>query len=93
MTMNLRSDDTFVEDEGWHKAAEHYSLFLQRHQNQNIVYLELGVGYNTPVIIKYPFTFVISQLHITMTSLSFELLPVTEPHVHVTSLLQIFLSM
>lgn len=55
MTMNLRSDNTFVEDEGWHKAAERYSLFLQRHKNLNVVYLELGVGYNTPAIIKYPF--------------------------------------
>jgi len=55
LTMNLRSDNTFVEDAGWHKAAERYSLFLQRHKNLNIVYLELGVGYNTPGIIKYPF--------------------------------------
>lgn len=55
LTMNLRSDNTFVEDEGWHKAAERYSLFLQRHKNLNIVYLELGIGYNTPGIIKYPF--------------------------------------
>ncbi len=55
MTMNLRSDNTFVEDEGWHKAAERYELFLRRHKNLNILFLELGVGYNTPVIIKYPF--------------------------------------
>ena len=55
MTMNLRSDDKFVEDEGWHKAAEHYQDFLQAHEGQHILYLELGVGYNTPVIIKYPF--------------------------------------
>lgn len=55
LTMNLRSDSSFVEDEGWHKAAERYHLFLQRHENLNIVYLELGVGYNTPGIIKYPF--------------------------------------
>ena len=55
MTMNLRSDNTFVEDEGWHLAAERYSLFLQRHRNMKILFLELGVGYNTPVIIKYPF--------------------------------------
>ncbi len=55
MTMNLRSDETFVEDAGWHQAAERYSLFMQRHHNLKIVYLELGVGYNTPVIIKYPF--------------------------------------
>ena len=53
--MNLRSDDKFVEDEGWHRAAERYELFLRRHQNMRILFLELGVGYNTPVIIKYPF--------------------------------------
>ncbi|MCD8380686.1 MAG: Sir2 silent information regulator family NAD-dependent deacetylase [Lachnospiraceae bacterium] len=55
MTMNLRSDDTFVEDEGWHEAAERYSLFLRRHEGMQTLFLELGVGYNTPVIIKYPF--------------------------------------
>ena len=55
MSMNLRADQTFVEDEGWHKASERYSEFLRRHQGLNIVYLELAVGYNTPGIIKYPF--------------------------------------
>ena len=55
MTMNLRADDTFVEDEGWHIAAERYSEFLRRHEGQKILFLELGVGYNTPGIIKYPF--------------------------------------
>jgi len=55
MTMNLRSDDTFVEDEGWHRAAERYSLFLRRHEGMQMLFLELGVGYNTPGIIKYPF--------------------------------------
>ncbi|MCD8020291.1 MAG: Sir2 silent information regulator family NAD-dependent deacetylase, partial [Clostridiales bacterium] len=55
MTMNLRSDDTFVEDEGWHRASERYSLFLRRHEGMQTLFLELGVGYNTPVIIKYPF--------------------------------------
>ncbi len=55
MTMNLRCDNTFVEDEGWHKAAECYSDFLRRHKNLHILFLELGVGRNTPVIIKYPF--------------------------------------
>lgn len=55
LTMNLRSDDKFVEDEGWHEAAERYELFIRRHQNMRILFLELGVGYNTPVIIKYPF--------------------------------------
>ena len=55
MTMNLRADDTFVEDEGWHRASERYADFLRRHEGTETVYLELGVGGNTPVIIKYPF--------------------------------------
>lgn len=55
MAMNLRTDSTFVEDEGWHKAAERYQDFIRRHQGMHILYLELGVGGNTPVIIKYPF--------------------------------------
>lgn len=55
MTMNLRADDKFVEDEGWHIAAGWYSEFLRRHENAAVLFLELGVGYNTPVIIKYPF--------------------------------------
>ena len=55
MTMNLRSDNTFVEDEGWHLAAERYDDFLRRHDGLKVLYLELGVGANTPVIIKYPF--------------------------------------
>lgn len=55
VTMNLRSDNRFVEDEGWHEAAERYENFLQTRGNLRILFLELGVGYNTPVIIKYPF--------------------------------------
>lgn len=55
MSMNLRCDDTFVEDEGWHMAAERYENFLNSRKNQHILFIELGVGYNTPVIIKYPF--------------------------------------
>ncbi len=55
MTMNLRSDDKFVEDEGWHEAAERYERFLRTRGNGRILFLELGVGYNTPGIIKYPF--------------------------------------
>jgi NAD-dependent SIR2 family protein deacetylase len=55
MTMNLRSDNKFVEDSGWHKAVERYEDFLQTHEGRHILFLELGVGYNTPVIIKYPF--------------------------------------
>lgn len=55
LTMNLRSDDKFVEDEGWIKASERYENFLRTRQNQSVLFLELGVGYNTPAIIKYPF--------------------------------------
>lgn len=55
MAMNLRADDTFVQDEGWYAASERYYDFLRRHKNLNVLYLELGVGGNTPVIIKYPF--------------------------------------
>ncbi|MCR4777102.1 MAG: Sir2 silent information regulator family NAD-dependent deacetylase, partial [Saccharofermentans sp.] len=54
LTMNLRSDDKFVEDEGWHEAAKRYEEFNETHKGK-VLYLELGVGYNTPVIIKYPF--------------------------------------
>lgn len=55
LIMNLRSDDKFVEDEGWHRAAERYQNFLRTRAGEKILFLELGVGYNTPVIIKYPF--------------------------------------
>lgn len=55
MTMNLRSDNRFVEDEGWHLAAERYENFLRTRKNLSVLFLELGVGYNTPGIIKYPF--------------------------------------
>ncbi|MBR3019002.1 MAG: Sir2 silent information regulator family NAD-dependent deacetylase [Clostridia bacterium] len=54
LTMNLRSDDKFVEDDGWHRAMERYECFLRTHGGK-VLFLELGVGYNTPVIIKYPF--------------------------------------
>ena len=54
LTMNLRSDNKFVEDEGWHQAAERYENFL-RTRGGKVLFMELGVGYNTPVIIKYPF--------------------------------------
>ena len=55
MTMNLRIDGTFVEDADWHAAAERYRDFLEAHETGKVLYLELGVGGNTPVIIKYPF--------------------------------------
>ncbi|WP_164505374.1 hypothetical protein [Actinobaculum sp. 313] len=55
MTTNLRADDTFVEDDGWHDAAARYRDFLQRHAEGRVMYLELSVGGNTPGIIKYAF--------------------------------------
>ena len=55
MTMNLRADDSFVEDEGWHRASAAYAGFLRGHEGLRTLYLEIGVGANTPVIIKYPF--------------------------------------
>lgn len=55
LTMNLRSDDKFVQDRGWYQAAERYEDFLRRHQKGRVLYLELGVGFNTPGIIKYSF--------------------------------------
>lgn len=55
MMLNLRADNRFVEDEGWHQAKSNYSKWLSENVDKKIVYLELGVGMNTPVIIKYPF--------------------------------------
>ena len=55
MTTNLRADDSFVEDEGWRRASLAYSKFLEEHEDKHVLYLELGVGGNTPGIIKYPF--------------------------------------
>lgn len=55
MTMNLRCDDKFVQDEGWYIAAMQYDDFIRRHKDLDILFLELGVGANTPGIIKYPF--------------------------------------
>ncbi|MDO4266758.1 MAG: Sir2 silent information regulator family NAD-dependent deacetylase [Eubacteriales bacterium] len=55
MTMNLRCDSTFVQDAGWYEAAERYEAFLEKHEGKRLLFLELGVGGNTPGIIKYPF--------------------------------------
>ena len=55
MSMNLRADMTFVQDKGWHEASNRYADFIRRHKKLHILYLELGVGTNTPGIIKYPF--------------------------------------
>ena len=55
MSMNLRADDTFVQDTGWYRATQKYESFLRTHQNSKVLFLELGVGFNTPGIIKYNF--------------------------------------
>jgi NAD-dependent SIR2 family protein deacetylase len=61
MTMNLRQDDLFVQDAGWHSAAERYREFIQNYKNRRILFLELGVGGNTPGIIKYPFWHMVNE--------------------------------
>ena len=55
LTMNLRSDDKFVEDDGWQSAAAEYESWLTQHRDRKVVFLEIGVGYNTPGIVKYTF--------------------------------------
>lgn len=55
LTTNLRCDDSFVQDKGWYKARDRYTDFVKNHKGQRVLYLELGVGYNTPIIVKYPF--------------------------------------
>lgn len=55
LTQNMRFDDTFVEDAGWHAAMNRYQDFIRRHRGMNVLLLELGIGNNTPSIIKFPF--------------------------------------
>lgn len=55
MTMNLRCDELFVQDDGWYAAAKRYEDFIERHDGLRILFIELGVGMNTPGIIKFPF--------------------------------------
>lgn len=61
LSMNLRCDGTFVEDDGWHEAEKRYQDFLEKHKNARTLFLELGVGENTPGIIKYPFWNLVHQ--------------------------------
>ena len=61
MEMNLRSDDKFVQDQGWYDHAEMYQEFLDKAENKKLVLIEIGVGYNTPIIIKYPFERMVYQ--------------------------------
>lgn len=55
MTTNLRCDDKFAEDDGWREARDRYHAFLDKAAGKNTLFLELGVGYDTPGVIKYPF--------------------------------------
>lgn len=55
MAVNLRCDDFFVEDEAWHKAEQRFSAFVSKSTGKKTVLLELGIGFNTPVIIRFPF--------------------------------------
>lgn len=55
MTTNLRCDSAFVQDKGWYAAAARYRRFLKSCKGKRTLFLELGVGFNTPGIIKYPF--------------------------------------
>ncbi len=55
MTVNLRMDNTFVEDDGWHRACARYTDFIETHMSKKVLFLDLGIGLNTPSIIKYPF--------------------------------------
>ena len=77
--MNLRSDDRFVEDEGWQRAAVEYEVWQTAHQGKKVVYLEIGVGYNTPGIIKYNFwQQVYNNAEATYACLNMEALQVPE---------------
>ena len=64
MTMHLRCNNYFVEDEQWHEAADRYADFLDRNQSKKVVLIELGVGFNTPIIIRFPFEKLVRE-HVT----------------------------
>jgi hypothetical protein len=57
MMLHVRIDHTFVENSGWQDAAQKYSAFVNQYQNKKLLLLELGVGFNTPTIIRYPFEY------------------------------------
>ncbi|MCI8508515.1 MAG: Sir2 silent information regulator family NAD-dependent deacetylase [Lachnospiraceae bacterium] len=63
MAMHLRCDQYFVEDKHWHEAAARYEAFLERMADQKTVLLELGVGFNTPAIIRFPFEKMMREYH------------------------------
>lgn len=77
MCMNLRVDSSFVQDEGWYKAAQNYTKFIQDHKNTNILFLDLGTGNNTPGIIKYPFWQMTKEFkNATYASINLEQMPI-----------------
>ena len=53
--MHLRVDGNFVENADWHAAQARYANFAEKALHGKSIYLELGVGFNTPAIIRYPF--------------------------------------
>ena len=55
MSVNLRCDDTFVEDDNWYKMSKNYDDFIKNNQDKNVLLLEFGIGFNTPGIIRFPF--------------------------------------
>ena len=77
MCMNLRVDSSFVQDEGWYKAAQNYTKFIQDHKSTNILFLDLGTGNNTPGIIKYPFWQMTKEFkNATYASINLEQMPI-----------------
>ena len=61
VSMNLRCDDTFVEDDHWHQQAARYQQFVEKAYNKRLLLLEFGVGFNTPVLIRFPFEHMAAQ--------------------------------
>ena len=55
MSVNLRCDDTFVEDDGWYISQKNYDDFIINNSNKKVLLLEFGIGFNTPGIIRFPF--------------------------------------
>ena len=62
VSMNLRCDDTFVEDSHWHRQAKRYNDFVYKASDKSLLLLEFGVGFNTPAIIRFPFEQMAAQL-------------------------------
>ena len=78
MDVNLRKDEYFVEDTYWHQQSQNYENFIKKHKNQKILFIELGAGYNTPGIIRFPFeqmTYQMKDAHLIRVNLSFNSVP------------------